>query len=346
MEALWNNLVDNAWFINLATLGVVGIFAGVIWALSRQEFIQEAARRIRQNTSAMVCLILIGCYATVGLSDSLVIPVQEGVAVRNYSLLDLAYKGVPQEEGYSQPFAKTTYKIRDAKPLKGFHPLGTNVLGEDVLRETLKASRTALIVGGVTCLIAIPIGLTLGILAGFYGGWVDDSVQYVYSVVYSIPEILLFLALFLVLGQGLPQLCLALGVATWVNLCRQIRAETIKHRDRDYVLAARALGVSDLQTIFRHILPNVMHIVVIIFTLRFSALVLSESILSYIGIGVGPETASWGWMINGARQELAREPAVWWVLVSATVALFGLVLAFNILGDALRDALDPKLRTR
>jgi peptide/nickel transport system permease protein len=112
------------------------------------------------------------------------------------------------------------------------------------------------------------------------------------------------------------------------------------------VLAARSLGVSDFQTIFRHILPNVMHIVVIIFTLRFSALVLSESILSYIGIGVGPETASWGIMINGARQELARDPAVWWVLVAASLALFGLVLAFNIFGDAVRDALDPKLRTR
>ncbi|WP_287129524.1 ABC transporter permease [Candidatus Cyanaurora vandensis] len=340
------DLVESALFINLATLTILLLFGWAVWSLSRQEFIQEAWRRLQQNTVAMVCLGVIGVYVAISLADSLVVPLKEGVAVRNYSLVDLLYKNVPQEEGYSAPFAKTTYKTLNAKPLKGFHPLGTNVLGEDVLRETLKASRTAIIVGGVTCLIAIPIGLTLGILAGFYGGWVDDTVQYTYSVVYSIPEILLFLALFLVLGQGLPQLCLALGVATWVNLCRQIRAETIKHRERDYVLAARALGVSDFQTLLRHILPNVMHIVVIICTLRFSALVLSESILSYIGIGVGAETSSWGFMINGARQELAREPSVWWVLVAATGALFGLVLAFNILGDAVRDALDPKLRTR
>ncbi|WP_218082442.1 ABC transporter permease [Anthocerotibacter panamensis] len=346
MEQLWAQLADNAVFINSATLVVVAIFALSLWGLSRQEFFQEAWRRLRQNTTAMICLGVIGLYIFIGLAGSLVVPVQEGVATRNYSLIDLAFKNVPQEEGYSAPLATSTYKIRDAKPVKGFHLLGTNVLGQDVLKETLAASRTAIIVGGLTCLIAIPIGLVLGILAGFYGGWVDDAVQYTYSVIYSIPEILLFVAILLVLGQGLPQLCLALGAATWINLCRQVRAETIKHRDRDYVLAARALGVSSFQTIFRHILPNVLHIVVIMFTLRFSALILSESILSYIGIGVGPEVSSWGQMINGARSELAREPVVWWVLAAASMGLFGLVLAFNIFGDAVRDALDPKLRTR
>ncbi len=339
-------MFDSALAINLLTLVITGIFALFIFYLAQQEFIQEAWRRLQQNTSAMICLGIISLYVAVGLADSIVIPIQDGVATRNLTLIDLAFKDTPQEEGYSAPFAQQTYKIRDAKPVKGVHILGTNVLGNDVFKEALKACRTAIIIGGLTCLIAIPIGLILGILAGFYGGWVDDSVQYTYTVVNSIPELLLLVALLLILGQGLPQLCLALGITTWVNLCRQIRAETIKHRERDYVLAARSLGVPDIQTMFRHILPNVMHIVVILFTLRFSGLILSESVLSYIGIGVGADSASWGLMINSARSELAREPAVWWVLIAASGALFGLVLAFNIFGDAVRDALDPKLRTR
>ncbi len=346
MQMLWDQFSDNALFINGLTLLVAAFFGTIILFLSKQEFMQEAWRRLRQNTSTMICLGIIGVYVAIAFADSVVIPIKDGVAIRNYTLIDLAFKNSPEEEGYSAPFAKQTYKLRGAKPVVGVHLLGTNVLGKDVLRETLKASRTAIIVGGLTCMIAIPIGLVLGILAGFFGGWVDDAVQYTYSVVYSIPEILLLVALLLVLGPGLPQLCLALGAATWVNLCRQIRAETIKHRDRDYVLAARSLGVPTTQIIFRHILPNVMHIVVIMFTLRFSSLILSESILSYIGIGVGVDTASWGQMINGARTELAREPIVWWVFLSASGALFVLVLAFNVFGDAVRDALDPKLRTR
>ena len=149
----------------------------------------------------------------------------------------------------------------------------------------------------------------------------------------------------LVLGRGLPQLCIALGITSWVGLCRLSRAETLKHRDREYVRAARALGVGHGRILLRHILPNLLPIIIISVTLGFSSLVLSEAILSYLQLGVEAGTGSWGNMIDGARLELAREPIIWWNLLSASTALFILVWAFNVFGDALRDAIDPRLRS-
>jgi peptide/nickel transport system permease protein len=149
----------------------------------------------------------------------------------------------------------------------------------------------------------------------------------------------------LVFGRGLDKLCYALGITSWVGLCRLIRGETLKHRDREYVRAARALGVSSWRIMGRHILPNLLPTVIISVTLGFSGLVLSETILSYLGIGVDAGTGSWGNMIDAARLELARDPIIWWNLEGATSALFLLVLAFNLFGDALRDAIDPRLRS-
>ena len=139
-------------------------------------------------------------------------------------------------------------------------------------------------------------------------------------------------------------LCLILGITSWTDLCRLIRGETLKLREMEYVDAARAFGVSRLRIIYRHIVPNVMHLVLITFVLQFSALVLAEAILSYIGIGVGPQMGSWGNMINTARLELSREPVVWWNLFASFLFMFGLVLPANIFADAVRDALDPRLR--
>lgn len=254
-----------------------------------------------------------------------------------------------QERTYSAPFASVTTGEPKPQKLKapGSHLMGTDGVGNDVFYRTLKGARTAFIIGGLTSLIATPLALILGMVAGFYGKWRDDLIQYVYTVLASIPSILLLIALVLVLGRGVVQICIALGVTRWVGLCRLTRGETLKHRDREYVRAAKALGASDFRILTRHILPNLLPIVIISVTLGFSGLVLSEAILSYLGIGIDPGggIGSWGNMINAARSELARDPVIWWNLTSASVALFILVLAFNIFGDALRDAIDPRLRS-
>jgi peptide/nickel transport system permease protein len=167
-------------------------------------------------------------------------------------------------------------------------------------------------------------------------------IQYVYSTLASIPPILLLVSMLLVLGKGMLSMALALGVTMWVDLCRLIRGETMRQAERTYVAAARALGQSTWKILTRHLLPNVMHLVLIKFVLGFSGIVLAEAVLSYLGVGSPIGTPSWGAMIDGARNELSREPTVWWNLAAATTALFGLVLSLNLFGDALRRAFDPK----
>jgi peptide/nickel transport system permease protein len=246
------------------------------------------------------------------------------------------------EKSYSPPLAKTGTLNRTVFPLKSRHLLGTNNLGEDVLYNALKGVRTAFIIGIVPLLIATFLAIIFGLMAGYYGGWIDDFIQYMYQVLSSIPSILLLIAMLMVLDRGLWQLCLALGITMWVGLCRLIRGETLKVKSMEYVEAARALGASDLRLLLKYILPNVMYIVVIEMTLDFSALVMSETVLTYINVGVEPGTGSWGQMIMTADRELAN--GIWWNLTAASVFLFVLVLAFNLFADALRDALDPRLR--
>jgi len=268
----------------------------------------------------------------------------------------------PEERTYSAPLArvslmKETIEVEEdgqtavrrvQPPLQhpGSHLLGTDKTGQDVLCKTLKSVRTGLIVGGLTTLIAVPFAILFGVVAGFFGGWIDDAVQYVYSTLASVPWVLLVVAFMLVFGQGLVQLCVVMGLTGWVSLCRVLRGEAMKLREREFVQAALALGVSRLRVIWKHIVPNVMHLVLISVVLRFSGLVLAEAVLSYIGVGVGPDTQSWGSMIDQARSELGRDPVVWWSLAAAFAAMFALVLTANLFGDAVRDALDPRLRIR
>ena len=226
------------------------------------------------------------------------------------------------------------------------HLLGTDIIGSDVLVLSLKSIRTGLIIGFLTTLIVIPFALLLGLGAGYYGGWVDDAVQYLCTLISSIPSVLLIAALMLIWGRGLPQLCLAVGFTSWTGLCRLIRGEALHLREMEYVQAARALGVSSCRIIVRHIMPNLLHLVLINLVLKFSGLVLAEATLTYLGLGVSAETISWGTMINDARSELTREPIIWWKLTSAFAFMLGLVLPANIFGDAVRDALDPRLRTQ
>jgi peptide/nickel transport system permease protein len=241
-----------------------------------------------------------------------------------------------------------------------YHVLGTDKVGEDVFYQAVKSIRTGLVLGTLTTLIMLPMAIVFGILAGFFRGWVDDVIQYIYTTLNSIPGVLLIAASILMVqvymanheqdftsvivraDMRLLFLCLILGVTNWTGLCRLLRAETLKLREMEYVQAAQALGVKQGMILLRHILPNVMHLVLISVVLDFSSLVLAEAVLSYINIGVDPTTYSWGNMINGARLEMAREPVVWWSLSAAFVFMFTLVLAANLFADTVQNAFDPR----
>lgn len=219
---------------------------------------------------------------------------------------------------------------------------GLDIFGRSVFAKMIKGTEVAMSVGLVTALIAASIGVFLGALAGYFGGKIDELIVWFYTTVSSIPGIMLLVAITFIIGKkGLITVFLALGLTSWVGLCRLIRAEVIRHKDREYVQAAGAIGGGDFRKLFIHILPNVMHLVIINFSLQFQTAIKSEVILSYLGLGVQGRP-SWGTMIDDAKLELAR--GVWWQLAAATGAMFFVVLAFNILGDAVRDALDPKLK--
>ena len=241
-----------------------------------------------------------------------------------------------------------------------YHVLGTDLGGTDVAYQSIKGVRTGVLLGTLSTLIMLPIAVTLGVMAGYFKGWVDDVVQYLYTTLSSIPGILLIAASVLLFqvyidlnpdffSIGMEKadarfiaLCFILGVTSWSTLCRLIRAETLKISQLGYVQAAHAFGVSHSRILGRHVLPNVVHIILITFVLDFSALVLAEAVLSYIGVGIDPAMGSWGNMINGARSELSREPAVWWTLSGAFFFMFVLVLAANLFSDLVRDAFDPR----
>jgi peptide/nickel transport system permease protein len=218
---------------------------------------------------------------------------------------------------------------------------GLDIFGRSVLAKTIKGSEVAMSVGLVTGVISMIIGVFLGAVSGYFGGKVDEVIVWFYTTFNSIPYIMLLVAITFILGKGIIAIYLALGLTSWVGLCRLVRGEFIRHKDREYVQAASAIGGGDFRKIFKHILPNVLHIVIINFSLQFQVAIKSEVILSYLGLGV-QGVPSWGTMINDAKLELAR--GNWWQLAAATVAMMIVVLAFNILGDALRDALDPKLK--
>lgn len=291
---------------------------------------------------AVAGFLVICLFALVAVLDTIPLPRLEVTGDKwNRSVLDAVFQK-ETEKSYSPPMADRGTLNRKEYPLKSHHLLGTNNLGEDVLYNALKGIKTAFIIGIVPLIIAAFFAIIFGLVAGYYGGWIDDLIQYVYQVLSSIPSILLLIAMLMVMDRGLWQLCIALGVTMWVGLCRLIRGETLKVKNMEYVEAARALGASDLRLLFRHILPNVMYLVIIEMTLDFSALVMSETVLTYIGIGVEPGTGSWGQMIMTADRELTN--GIWWNLATASAFLFLLVLAFNLFADALRDALDPRLR--
>ena len=242
-----------------------------------------------------------------------------------------------------------------------YHIMGTDKVGADVLYQSIKSIRTGVLIGSLATLLTLPFAIGLGICAGYFKGRVDDAVQYLYTTLSSIPDILLIAAAVLVIDVYIENhaqtfsltayradfkflaLCTIFGLTSWTGLCRLLRAETLKVSQLDYVTAATAFGVSHAGIIIKHILPNVMHLVIISVVLNFSTFVLAESVLSYIGVGVDQSINSWGNMINSARQELSRDPTVWWSIFSAFMFMFILVLSANLFSDRVRDAFDPRM---
>lgn len=274
---------------------------------------KDAFRRLARDKFALVSLVIVVVYAVVAILASM------GLIASDWA----------KEVGASN------------LPPSPEHWFGTDIFGRDVFAKVIRGTQIAMSVGLVTSLIAIPIGVILGALAGYFGGWVDDFITWLYTTFSSIPNIMLLISITMILGKGIFAVYIALGATSWVTLCRLIRGEVMKHKEREYVQAAGAIGGGHIRKLFLHILPNVTHIVIINTSLQFQFAIKSEVILSYLGLGVQGEP-SWGTMIDDAKLELSR--GVWWQLAGATIAMFLVVLAFNLLGDALRDSLDPKLK--
>lgn len=370
--------IFNSWTVqNCIAILILGIVIITALSLSKREYWRKAAEEVIHKKLAMISFFILCLYACIALLDSIgwrrqiidettgipaVHPVSgkpvydKGASALDYILKPLSSK---KELSYSAPFASKQLKTSTVTNENGSlervnndlkyphsHILGTDIIGSDVLVLSLKSIRTGLIIGFLTTLIVIPFALLAGMCAGYYGGFTDDAIQYICTLINSIPSVLLIAALMVISGRGLPQLCIALGITSWTGLCRLIRGETMRLREAEFTQAAVALGMPSWKILLRHIMPNVMHIVLINLVLKFSGLVLAEATLTYLGLGVSAETMSWGTMINDARTELTRFPIIWWKLTGAFIFMLGLVLPANIFGDAVRDALDPRVRTQ
>jgi peptide/nickel transport system permease protein len=244
-----------------------------------------------------------------------------------------------------------------------YHVFGTDRTGNDVFYQAMKSIRTAFVIGTLSTIATLPLAVGLGILSGYLRGWVDEVVQYLYTTLSSIPNVLLIAACVLMMQVFIDThpdlfetgaeradvrlflLCVILGLTGWATLCRLLRAETMKLSQLEYVQAATAFGVPSLRIMVRHIFPNVVHLIIITTVLDFSALILYEAVLSYVGVGVDPSMNSFGGMINLARTEMSRDPLVWWSFAAAFGFMVTLVLAANLFADGVRDAFDPRARS-
>jgi ABC-type dipeptide/oligopeptide/nickel transport system permease subunit len=287
----------------------------------------DALRKLSRDKAAVACFVVIVIYAAVAIFAPVVFP--------NWG-------------------ASYDYNNTNARPSLS-NPLGTDLFGRSILQKTLLGAHVSMAVGFFSNLIAVPLGMLLGAIAGYYGKWIDDVIVWLYSTLASIPGIVLLLALrfafadqklfagsaFQVDLGGMAGLCIALGVMSWIGTCRLVRAETMKIRQLDYVLAARSIGARSFVVLLRHVLPNVLHIGIIQFSLGFVGAIAAEVTLSYLGLGV-KDLPSWGKMINAARIDLVV--GRWNEVTAAVAATFLIILAWNIFGDRLRDALDPRLR--
>jgi len=227
------------------------------------------------------------------------------------------------------------------KPPSAEHLLGTDEGGRDVLTRMLYGSRVSLLVGVVPTLLSMLLGTVLGILAGYLGGWIDALLMRLADIMLAFPTMLLAMVIMYTLGDGLINIFLALTLVNWASVSRIVRAETLRLRESEYVEAARSIGVGSLRIMLRHILPNCIPSLIVLFTLNIPSAILAESSLSFLGLGIQAPDASWGLMVNNGRQFLYTAP---WISLAPSAAIMVIVLAFNFLGDGLRDVLDPHLK--
>ena len=223
------------------------------------------------------------------------------------------------------------------------HLLGTDEAGRDVLTRMLYGSRVSLLVGIVPTVASMLIGALLGIIAGFVGGRTDAVIMRIADIMLAFPSMLLAMVIMYTLGDGIINIFLALALVNWASVARIVRAETLKLKESEYVEAARSIGVGRFTIMLRHILPNCIPSLIVLFTLNIPSAILSESSLSFLGIGIKAPQASWGLMASTGRQFLYSQP---WLSLSPSLAIMLIVLAFNFLGDGLRDVLDPHLKNQ
>ena len=318
---------------------------------------QQASRRLQKSHVAMASMVLFLLYVYIGIAA------QAGWIASDYAATRRGFEHLPPGTTYAKAQDNEPARKLDGSEIPA---LGTDFQGRDVLSLTLRGTTTALWIGLFAATLSCLIGVVLGALAGYFGGWVDDVIVWLYTTISSIPYLLLLLAFAYVFRQqpdlkiwfneswfqtkldlslGLFQIIIAVGLTSWVGICRVVRGEIIKLRELEYVTAGKSLGIPTRRLLFRHVLPNAFHLVLVSFSLLFISAIKFEVVLSFLGLGLEPEEASWGAMIRQGAQELIRTPSVWWQITAATVAMFGLVLAVNLLADAMRDALDPRLKT-
>lgn len=229
---------------------------------------------------------------------------------------------------------------RLAKP-SAAHLLGTDEVGRDVLTRLLYGSRVSLAVGIVPTIVSMFVGAVLGMVAGYFGGTTDAVIMRIADIMLAFPSLLLAMVIMYTLGNGIVSIFIALAIVNWASVARVVRSETLSLKETEYVEAARSIGVKSFVTIFRHVLPNCIPSIIVLFTLNIPSAILSESSLSFLGIGIQLPQSSWGLMVNIGRQYLYTQP---WLSLAPSIAIMIVVLAFNFLGDGLRDVLDPHLK--
>lgn len=300
-------------------------------------------KRLRADKMSLICLIIVTCYVIIALLTEI------------YSVY-CSYNKIT-------PIYEYGNMAEQFQPPSSSHILGTDYLGRDVFLRALAGIATAVKIGILASLISAVIGVIIGAFAGYFGGWLDDLAVWLYSTFDSMPTLLFILAFALLVSKGFlyPPLAgalavfagllntdtgmmavyLGIGITGWVSLCRVVRGETMKLRECGYIQAAKVAGQHSFTIIFKHIVPNIFHLVIIYFTMRFAFAIMTEVIVSYLGVGV-QMAPSWGTMISDGQERLWR--GIWWEVAAATGLMFLLVMALNMLGDALRDVLDPRLK--